>query len=88
MVLRLAMNTTVTLRDAQTQLGRLVRGHQTVAISRRGQTQAFLVPRERMEAILETMELLANPKAVAAVRRDRSGKGKYLPLAVLDEDKD
>ena len=80
------MNTTVTLSDAQTQLGRLVRGHKTVAISRRGQTQAFLVPRERMEAILETMELLANPKAVAAVRRDRSGKGKYLPLSVLDED--
>jgi len=79
------MNTTVTLRDAQTRLGRLVGGQRMVAISRRGQTQAFLVPRERMEAILETMELLANPKAVAAVRRDRSGKGKYLPLSVLDE---
>ena len=79
------MNTTVTLRDAQTRLGRLVGGQRMVAISRRGQTQAFLVPRARMEAILETMELLANPKAVAAVRRDRSGKGKYLPLSVLDE---
>jgi PHD/YefM family antitoxin component YafN of YafNO toxin-antitoxin module len=57
-----------------------------VAICHGGRTEAFLVPRKRMEMILETMELLANPKAAAAVRRDRSGKGKYLPLSVLDED--
>jgi PHD/YefM family antitoxin component YafN of YafNO toxin-antitoxin module len=80
------MKTTLTLSDAQAHLGRLVRSNRTVAISRRGRTEAFLVPRKRMEAMLETMELLANPKAVAAVRRDRSGKGKYLPLSVLHED--
>jgi PHD/YefM family antitoxin component YafN of YafNO toxin-antitoxin module len=77
---------TTTLSEAQTQLPRLVRSARTVAISQRGRTTAFLVPRKRMEAILETMELLANPKAVAAVRRDRSGKAKYLPLSALDED--
>jgi len=82
----LSMKTTMTLSDAQVHLGRLVRSQRTVAISRRGRTEAFLVPRRRMEMILETMELLANPKAVAAVRRDRSGKGKYLPLSALDED--
>jgi hypothetical protein len=49
------------------------------------ETVAFLVPRDRMEALLETMEIMANPKAMAAIRRDRSGKGKYLPLSVLDE---
>ena len=76
---------TTTLSDAQTHLGRLVRSARTVAISHRGRTTAFLVPRKRMEAILETMELLANPKAVAAVHRDRSGKGKYLPMSALDE---
>jgi prevent-host-death family protein len=76
---------TTTLSDAQTHLGRLVRSDRTVAISQRGRTTAYLVPRKRMEAILETMELLANPKVVAAVRRDRSGKGKYLPLSALDE---
>ncbi|MBM3861230.1 MAG: type II toxin-antitoxin system Phd/YefM family antitoxin [Verrucomicrobia bacterium] len=80
------MKTTVTLSDAQARLGQLVRANRTVTIHRRGHPEAFLVPRRRMEAILETMELLANPKAVAAVRRDRSGKGKYLPLSVLDED--
>jgi hypothetical protein len=48
-------------------------------------TVAFLVPRDRMEALLETMEILANPEAMRAIRRDQSGKGKYLPLSVLDE---
>ena len=47
---------------------------------------AFLVPRERMEALLETMEILSNPAAMRAIRRDQSGKGKYLPLSALDED--
>ena len=49
------------------------------------QTVAFIVPRERMEALLETMEVLANPQAMRAIRRDQSGKGRYLPLSVLDE---
>ena len=49
------------------------------------ETVAFIVPRERMEALLETMEIMANPAAMRAIRRDQSGKGKYLPLSVLDE---
>ncbi len=40
---------------------------------------------ERMEAPLETMEVMANPAAMRAIRRDQSGKGRYLPLSVLDE---
>jgi hypothetical protein len=38
------------------------------------------------DALLETMEIMANPEAMKAIRRDQSGKGKYLPLSVLDED--
>ena len=38
-----------------------------------------------MEALLETMEILANPEAMRAIRRDQSGKGKHLPLSVLEE---
>lgn len=37
------------------------------------------------DSLLETMELLANPEAMRAIRRDQSGKGKCLPLSVLDE---
>lgn len=38
-----------------------------------------------MEALLETMEILANPAAMKAIRRDRTGTREYLPLSALDE---
>ena len=64
----------------------LVALKETITLRQREETVAFLVPRERMEALLETMEVMANPAAMRAIRRDQSGKGKYLPLSVLDED--
>lgn len=62
-----------------------MRSKQTVSLRQGDETVAFLVPRDRMEALLETMEILANPQAMRAIRRDQSGKGKYLPLSALDE---
>ena len=79
------MKTTFNIADAQARLPKLVRFKQTISLRQNDETVAFLVPRERMEALLETMEILANPEAMRAIRRDRSGKGKYLPLSVLDE---
>jgi hypothetical protein len=38
-----------------------------------------------MAALREQMEILANPEAMAAIRRARAGKGKYHPLSSLDE---
>jgi hypothetical protein len=80
------VKTTLDVAEAQARLPRLVRAKQTVSLRQKDQTVAFLVPRERMEALLEAMEILANPQAMRAIRRDRSGKGKYLPLSALDED--
>jgi len=77
------VNETKTIAQVREQLPRLVKTKKTIAILQAGHTEAFLVPRERMEMILETMELLANPKGMAAIRRDRLGTGKYLPLSVL-----
>ncbi len=79
------MKTTFDIAEAQARLPKLVRFKQTVSLRKNNETVAFLVPRDRMEALLETMEILANPEAMRAIRRDRSGKGKYLPLSVLDE---
>lgn len=80
------VKTTFDIAEAQARLPKLVRGKQTVSLREADETVAFLVPRDRMEALLETMEILANPEAMKAIRRDQSGKGKYLPLSVLDED--
>jgi len=79
------VKTTFDIAEAQARLPKLVRFKQTVSLRKNNETVAFLVPRDRMEALLETMEILANPEAMRAIRRDRSGKGKYLPLSVLDE---
>ena len=80
------MKTTLSVTEAQGKLARLVKSKETITLCQREETVAFLVPRERMEALLETMEVLSNPAAMRAIRRDRSGKGKYVPLSVLDED--
>jgi PHD/YefM family antitoxin component YafN of YafNO toxin-antitoxin module len=45
----------------------------------------YLLSPERFEALLETMEILANPEAMKAIRDYESGKTKFYPLSVLDE---
>ena len=80
------MKTTLSVTEAQRKLSRLVASNETITLREREETVAFIVPRERMEALLETMEIMGNPAAMRAIRRDQSGKGKYLPLSVLDED--
>ena len=55
-----------------------------VTITKQGRAVAVLVSIERMEAIAETMELLADRKAMAAIRKHRSGKAVYHDLSVLD----
>ena len=80
------MKTTFDIAEAQARLPTLVHTKQTVSLQQDDETVAFLVPRDRMEALLETMEIMANPEAMKAIRRDQSGKRKYLPLSVLDED--
>ena len=39
-----------------------------------------------MEAIVETMEILANPSAMHALRDYKKGKSKFLPLEALDDE--
>ena len=55
-----------------------------IVITRREKAVAYLVSAERMAAIAETLEILANPKAMKAIRQARHGEGKYYPLSALD----
>ncbi len=82
------MKTTYSVSEAQSQLPRLLkevaRG-EPVSISRHNETVAYLVSRERMEAIAETLEILGNADAMRAIRSHRAGKMKFVPLSALDE---
>lgn len=80
------MKTTYTIKEAQTQFPRVVReaAVNPIMITRRDEVVGFLVSPERMEGMLETMELLANPAAMKELRRARKGRGRYQPLSALD----
>jgi prevent-host-death family protein len=74
--------------QAQSTLPQLVReaeGGELVRITRRDETVAYLVSREHLEAIVETMELLANPRARKAIADHRAGRTRFLPLSAIDD---
>ncbi len=83
------MKTVVTAAEAKSHFSRLLRNveaGETIAISKRDETVAFLIPRARLEALAETMEILANPAAMKAIRQHQAGKLSFHPLIALDED--
>jgi prevent-host-death family protein len=82
------MKTTYSITEAQAGFPALVKeaALHPVTITRRNETVGYLISPERMEAMLETMEILANPKAMDAIRNYESGTETYLPLDdLLDE---
>jgi PHD/YefM family antitoxin component YafN of YafNO toxin-antitoxin module len=56
-----------------------------IAITRHDETVAYLVSRKRMEAIVETKELLANADAMRTIRDYRNGKTTFHPVEALDD---
>ena len=80
------MNAAYSMSQGQASFPTLCRRKRATPITKKGTVVAFIVPRERMAALLEEMEILANPKAMSAIRRARAGKAKDHPLSVLDED--
>ena len=49
------------------------------------EVKAYLVGKERMDAITETLEILANKDAAAAIRNYESGSTALHDLSVLEE---
>jgi len=42
--------------------------------------------RDQLDAIVETMELLANPRARKAITAHRRGRTRFFPLSTIDRD--
>lgn len=82
------MKTTYSITSAQANLPTVVREctKGLITITKHDEAVAYVVSRDRMETLIETMEILSNPKAMEALRKDRQGKTKYYPLESLDED--
>jgi len=81
------MASTYSVTEAQASLPAILKkAHsELIVVTRREKAVAYIVSAERMAGIVETLEIMADPEAMEAVRRARHGKGKYLPLAALDE---
>jgi len=89
MIRRFSVNSTVSISQLQAQAPRFVRQAEqegAVTIERHGKAVAFLVSRERMEAIVETLEIMGNPAAMKAIRQHKAGKMTFKDISCLDED--
>jgi len=80
------MADTYTIKSAQQHFSEVVKVSEEhpVTITKQGKAVAVLVSIERMEAIAETMEILADSKAMDAIRKHRNGQATYHDVSVLD----
>ena len=79
---------TMEIAKARRELPRIVRGLKksgSLAISNQGRTVAYLISRDRVEAMFETLEIMGNPAAMKTIRDYEAGRTKFKPVEVLDE---
>lgn len=62
-----------------------MRKGEAIVIRRHNETVAYVLSRERMEAIVETLEILANADAMKAIRAHQDGKLRFRSVRALDE---
>jgi antitoxin YefM len=81
------MKTTVTVTQGQATFPAVVREAEdgaVVTVTRHDAPVAYVIGRERMQAIVETMEILANPEAMQAVNDYRAGRMTFRDLSALE----
>jgi len=76
-------NSTVTVSEAQANLPKLIR-QDSFAIARHGKVVGVFLSKDRMEALVESMELLADPEFSKALQEYKSGKTRLYDAAELD----
>ncbi len=74
----------VNVTEAQARLNKLV-NQDSFAISRRGKIVGVYLSRDRIEALIETMELLSNPQFAKALKAYESGRMRFHDAAELDK---
>lgn len=82
------MKTTVSTTEAQANLPRLLKqlpSTRAVTITNHGRIAGFLISKDRMEAIIETLEILSNTAAMKAIVDFEEGHSKGIDVSDLDE---
>lgn len=78
-------SSTYTISQAQAKLPSLVK-EDSFAISVHGEIKGFYLSKQRLEAMIETIELLENPAFTAALKQMKSGKMKFYTVEELDKE--
>jgi PHD/YefM family antitoxin component YafN of YafNO toxin-antitoxin module len=74
----------VNVTEAQAKLNKLV-DQDSFAISRHGKIVGIYLSKDRIEALIETMELLGNPEFATALKEYQEGRMKSYDATELDK---
>jgi PHD/YefM family antitoxin component YafN of YafNO toxin-antitoxin module len=80
----MASDSIVNVTEAQARLNKLV-DKDSFAISRHGKIVGVYLSKDRIEALVETMELLSKPEFAGALKDYESGRMKFHGTAALDK---
>jgi prevent-host-death family protein len=75
-----------TIKEAQKNLSAVVRQAERgglATLTRHGRPTVHIISAERLAAIAETMEILADPEAMKAIRDAESGQSKTYPASAM-----
>jgi len=79
---------TYTIKEAQRNIVGMVRTAERgnlATITRHQKPVAYVLSPQRLSELLETMEILADPKAMQSIRDAEAGRGKVYELDALPE---
>ena len=76
-----------TVSEAQANLPRLVK-QDSFTISRHGKVVGVYLSKERIEALVETVELLSDEDFLKALKDYKTGRMKFKDVNALDENQD
>ena len=82
------MKNTYTIKEAQRQIAGVVRSAERgrlATITRHQKPVAYVISPQRLSELLETMEILADPKAMKSIRDAEAGRGKVYDVKDLPE---
>ena len=77
---------TLSVSKAQSGLPKLCRNKKAILITTHEKPVSVLLPIEDYEALIETLDLLANPTAMQTLRAAKAGKLKYRRLNLDNAD--
>ena len=75
----------ISITKAQSGLPKLCRDKKPILITTHDKPVSVLLSIEDYDALIETMDLLANPKAMRTLRAAKAGKLRYRALDLSDE---